>query len=294
MVNTKTLRIVEPAGRPDAEALARNIQDLEQQGFRVLYDPIEYDSTWPYNGGPMHTRAEALTNALCERESDYTLAARGGHGASDVLPLLDWDRLATAEPKCLLGLSDVTAIQSALHTKLGWHSLHTTMPGGSLWDVSCDDVKQLMRLLHSGLPWRGEIQLDSGQLSGKIEGTLFGGCFAVLTSLIATPYLAKTFDDTILFLEDVNESPGRLMRFWNQWQQSGMTLGIKAILLGHFAGLDKNNNEDAREKVIAEFQRRCHCPVLSTTQFGHCSPSFALGIGAVGRIENNYLSWEIV
>lgn len=293
MSSTKTIRIIEPAGQPNATALAKNIQWLEQQGFRVLYDPITCDENWPYNGGPMQARTDALNNALCEKESDYVLAARGGHGASDILPLLDWDRLKTVSPKFLLGLSDISTIQSALYTQLGWHSLHTTMPGGSLWDSNSDDVKQLTKLLHSGLPWQGEIQLAPGQSSDKIEGTLYGGCFAVLTSLIGTPYLPKTLDNTILFLEDINESPGRLMRYWNQWQQADITKDIKALVLGHFSGLDKNNNEDAREKVVSEFQRRCDCPVLSTTQFGHCSPSFALGIGAIARVENGRLNWEM-
>jgi len=293
MTDAKTIRIVEPAGRPNAKALANNIQWLKQQGFHILYDPITCDENWPYNGGPMQLRADALNNALCEKESDYVLAARGGHGASDVLPLLEWGELAAGKPKYLIGLSDITAIQSALYTKLGWRSLHTTMPGGSLWDTHCDDVNQLTRLLHSGLPWCGEIQLDPGQLSSKIEGTLFGGCLAVLTALIGTPYFPKTLDGAILFLEDINESPGRLMRFWNQWQQSGMTQGLRAIVLGHFAGIDKSNPDDARSRTIAEFRHRCDCPVLSTNQFGHCSPSFALGIGAIGRIESYCLSWEM-
>lgn len=293
MSSAKTIRIVEPAGQPNATALAKNIQWLEQQGFRVLYDSIACDENWPYNGGPTQTRADALNDALCETESDYVLAARGGYGASDVLPLLDWGRFKTVNPKFLLGLSDITAIQSALYARLGWYSLHTTMPGGSLWDSNSDDVEQLTKFLRSGLPWQGEIQLESGQSPDKIDGTLFGGCFAVLTSLIGTPCFPKTLDNTILFLEDINESPGRLMRFWNQWQQADITKGIKALVLGHFSGLDKNDNEDARQNVVSEFQRRCDCPVLSTTQFGHCSPSFALGIGAIAQVENGSLSWEM-
>ncbi len=294
MNSTKTIRIVEPAGRPDAEALTRNIQSLEQQGFRVLYEPIACDANWPYNSGPMQIRADALNSALCEKESDYVLAARGGYGASDVLPLLNWDKLTTVKPKYLIGLSDIGAIQSALYSKLGWRSLHTVMPGGNLWNSNCDDVKQLTHLLRSDDPWRGEILLDNTQHSEKLEGELFGGCFAVLTSLIGTPYLPKTLAGKILFFEDISESPGRLMRFWNQWQQASMAQGVQAVLLGHFTDLDKENNDDVREKVISEFQRRCECPVLSTTQFGHCSPSFALGIGAIGRLEKGKLVWEMV
>ncbi len=293
MSNAKTIRIIEPAGKPDPVALARNIQWLEQQGFRILYDALTCDENWPYNGGPMQARADALTNALCEQESDYVLAARGGYGASDVLPLLDWTKLGNTKPKYLMGLSDITAIQSALYCKLGWRSLHTTMPGGNLWKPDCDDVKQLTGFLYSGLPWHGEIQLGPGHATDNIDGMLFGGCFAVLTSLIGTPYFPNTLAGNILFLEDVNESPGRLMRFWNQWQQSGITRGIKALVLGHFSGLDKDDNDDAREKILAEFQRRCDYSVLSTGQFGHCRPSFALGIGAIARVEKSCLSWEM-
>ena len=44
---------------------------------------------------------------------------RGGYGAQRVVDLLDWDALALATPKLLVGYSDVTALHQAFAARLG-------------------------------------------------------------------------------------------------------------------------------------------------------------------------------
>ena len=127
------IHIIEPAGTPDRAALSRNIVDLERRGFRVRHAATPSFSAWSYASGSATDRYHALHDALCNDDIEYVVAARGGYGASDLLPLVDWDRLSQAKPKCLIGLSDVTALQLVLYSRLGWRGLHAVMPGGSLW-----------------------------------------------------------------------------------------------------------------------------------------------------------------
>ena len=284
------IHIIEPAGTPDRAALSRNIVDLERRGFRVRYTATPSFSAWSYASGSATDRCHALHGALCNDEIEYVVAARGGYGASDLLPLLDWDRLSKSKPKCLVGLSDVTALQLALYSRLGWRGLHAVMPGGSLWVPGESSTEQLVSLLEQGPPWREKLPLQAvtpGNPKYSIEGILLGGCLAVLTNLIGTPYQLTSWDGYILFIEDTHENPGRLMRFWNQWIQCGALDGLAALVVGQLVGIED------RGKVLDQFAARSPCPVFSCDQFGHQKPSFAVGQGAQAHITGNDLHWEI-
>jgi len=284
------ISIIEPAGAPDRVALAKNIQDLEQRAFHVRHTPTSPESGWTYASGPAQHRCAALSDALGDKDSDYVIAARGGYGASDLLPLLDWDQLAAMHPKCLIGLSDITALQVALYARLGWRGLHAVMPGGSLWHPGTWHTEHLLDLLGRGLPWHESLAVEpvgTKATERPVEGVLLGGCLAVLTSLIGTPYLPVSWKGIILFIEDTNENPGRLMRYWNQWQQCGVLNGLHAVLVGQLTGISE------RADVLAQFARRSPCPVYSCELFGHQTPSFAIGQGAHARIAGDKLHWEI-
>jgi len=284
------IHIVEPAGRPDHGLLARNIQDLEQRGFVVRYTPMCPEPRWPYASGTAQARCDALSAALVDDDCDYVVAARGGYGASDLLPLMNWEVLRRARPRCLVGLSDITALQVAIHDRLGWCGLHAVMPGGTLWQPGSSYTEHVIDLLLQGPPWCEKLALEpvgTERSEVVIEGKLLGGCLAVLTGMIGTPYSASSWKDNILFVEDVNENPGRLMRFWNQWDQSGALTGLRAVVIGQLAGISE------RRDVLRQFALRTPCPVYSCEQFGHEVPSYALGQGARARIEDSALCWEI-
>ena len=90
------IRIVEPSGVPDQTALDANIKRLCDAGFSVLYTPTTRHPDFPMSADSANARAIALQNALTEDSSQIVYAARGGYGASELLPLLDFDRIARA------------------------------------------------------------------------------------------------------------------------------------------------------------------------------------------------------
>ena len=50
--------------------------------------------------------------------------ARGGYGVQRMVDLLDWESLAAAGPKVLVGFSDVTALHQAFAARLGLSTIH--------------------------------------------------------------------------------------------------------------------------------------------------------------------------
>lgn len=294
-----TLRIIRPSSREQNDLLSGRLAELEKAGFRTLYDDLPADPAWAYTSASAEARAKAVMGALTEEKSDVVISARGGYGASDILPLLDWPTLARAKPKVLVGFSDVSALHSALYTRLGWVGVHGPMPATVLWrkEGKGEDVDALLDVLRKvagSSPVTGSIPLTRVGSKAKtaVEGTLFGGCFTVLTNLLGTPYFPRSLAGHVVFIEDTDEHPGRLARALNQWVQSGTLAGVRALVVGHLRGLGEKIPDNA-PFVLEQLARRCgDLPVFHSPLFGHTSPNFPLMVGADAAIRNDTLTWS--
>jgi muramoyltetrapeptide carboxypeptidase len=302
-MESTTLRIIRASSREQTDLLQPRLAELRAAGFSVLYDDLPADPTWPYAAAAAPLRARAIADALLEPGTTAVLCARGGYGASDTLPLLPWDRLAGAPAKLLVGFSDVSALHSALYTRLGWQTLHAPMPATALWGKGGEagDVSATLAAVSThaaGKPIAGEMTVTAvtptGAPSGgprPISGRLFGGCFTVLTNLIGTPYLPQSLRDHIVFIEDTDEHPARLMRALNQWLQSGVLDGARALVIGYLRNLG-DKIPDCAPFVYEEFARRTPLPVFSTPLFGHTCPNYPLAVGADATIASGHLRWQ--
>lgn len=293
-----TLRIVRASSREKLDLLGDRRAELHAAGVATVYDDLQPDPRWWYTAASAEDRTQALESALVERESDFVIAARGGYGASDLLPRLDWAKIGKARPKIVVGFSDVSAIHSALYTLLKRPGLHAPMPATTLWrkdgeNVDVDSLIETLAALKSGREAVGELPLTRISGTGAaVRGPLFGGCFTVLTALTGTPYLPKSLGGHILFLEDTDENPGRIMRCVNQWLQSGHLRDVHAVILGNLRGLGQNV-PDSAPFVLEEFARRvANIPVYHSPDFGHTSPNMPLMVGADATIENDRLVWR--
>ncbi len=306
----RVIRIIRPSSREKPDLLSEKIKELREKKWNVLYDELPEDMDNKYVAAPLSARLKALSDALMEKESTCVLCARGGYGASDLLSALPWSRLRKIEPKLVVGFSDISAIHSALYAKLGWSGIHGPMPATTLWrkDGESKDIDILLKLLDllaSKAPLKGSLSLDglviksdgdagssskSLSVGDSIEGWLFGGCFSVLSNLIGTPFFPKSLKGAILFLEDTGDNPGRLLRYWNQWLQSGVLNGVRGAILGNFLKLgDRIPDNDLF--FLKEFARRSPFPVFETTLFGHVSPNYPLMIGAKATVTAKLVRW---
>ncbi len=285
----RELAIVEPSGAAVAAALKTNLDDLERRGFRLRR--FEYPEAVGPRLGPQGsaTRAALLQQALAA--SEVVLCGRGGYGASDLLERLDWERLAALPPRLVAGFSDISALHSALYARLGWKSLHAPMPGSTLWRPEGEDVAATVAVL-AGWPddCSGRIEVNSRRPPRPLRGTLFGGCFSVLSDLLGTRYFPSTLADHVLFLEDVNEPLPRILRILNRWIQTGCLQGVTAIVLGRFTHRDPVEAAllEALPEHVAD---RVGVPVLCSADFGHVDRNLPLLVGARCEILDATLTW---
>lgn len=300
---TAVLRIVRTSSREKGDLLTPRLGELRSCGFEVRYQDVQADPSWLYTAGSANDRANALAAALLDPADDFVIVARGGYGASDLLPLLPWEQLKDAKPKIVVGFSDVSALHSAFYTRLGWPGLHAPMPATELWrkDGTASDVESLLdilRKLYNGDDIGGQLDLasvvaNSGERGPfqPLNGRLFGGCFSVLTNLIGTSSFPKSLTGHIVFIEDIDESPARLMRYLNQWIQAGTLVGVQAIVVGNLRNLGANI-PDSASFVLDQFAMRSRLPVFHSPNFGHTCPNFPLMLGAEASIAEGKLSWR--
>lgn len=294
-----SIRVIRPSSREQENLLPSRLSHLRAHFSNVLYDDLNPDPQWAYSAAPASERAKALTLALSEEASDFILCARGGYGASDLLPLLEWGLISTWKPKMIIGFSDVSALHSAFYSICQWPALHAPMPATSLWEknssLDIDELFSILSDIKTQKKCHGSISLVDVCQHGKdpISGTLFGGCFSVLTNLIGTPYFPQSLKNHIIFIEDIDEHPGRLMRALNQWQHSGALQGVLAIVVGYLKSLGEKIPDNASFVLDQIAHRVAPIPVFHSPLFGHTSPNFPLLIGSQARISRgNNLQWS--
>ena len=75
--------------------------------------------------GTDNERCEDLQNAMDNPKVSAIWCARGGYGTVRVLDKLDYTKFR-AQPKWLIGYSDITALHNQMHNK-GFESIHALM-----------------------------------------------------------------------------------------------------------------------------------------------------------------------
>ena len=275
------VKIIAPGFRVPHWRLAGRIEQLKARGFQVsLAQP---------SNNSIEARKQALIEALTDPDCVNLVCARGGFGTSDLLPYIPYDQLHN--PKRVIGYSDISSLISALWTQSSIVGISGPMPGAVTWRTGSEEMRVLLGIM-DGTVTTGSIpvqrQKNSNTDDSIIEGTLYGGDMSVLTNLIGTPYMPASLDGYILFLEALGESAYRVLRYLNQWQQSGTLDGVHAIVLGRF---DKLGGVQA--SLYKRFAARVSCPVYTTSSFGHRRPLYPIPVGGHGKIVNGKLIWQL-
>ena len=283
------IRLIAPSGYPhDRAAMARGVARLREAGCELDGLEVLDRSEQRYAGSDAERAADL--NALATRDAlpDIALAIRGGYGATRLLTQLHYDALRErlGSSTVLVGHSDFTALQLALHAKSGLCTFSGPMLGADFgaetlseftwrhfWDTVRAPSAQVEWATTSGL------ELD-------VEGPLWGGNLAVLCSLIGTPYL-PAIEGGILFVEDVGEPPFRIERLLYQLHLSGVLGRQRALLLGNFSQCRPSGYDNGYGLVdsFAQIRHASAMPVIDGLPIGHEPDKFTLPFGAPARLQ---------
>ncbi|HUM01124.1 MAG TPA: LD-carboxypeptidase [Thermoanaerobaculia bacterium] len=270
------------SGPVDPEELARGCASLEGMGYRVRLAGNVGLRCGPLSlAGSDAQRLAGYRELLLDPEVAAIVFARGGYGATPLLPSLDPAELS-AHPKIHCGFSDLTAFAARLLARCGLPSFHGPM-------VAADLASGLDPLSAAFFPamleGRGPAALslpDADVLvRGDFDGRLVGGCLSLLAAAIGTgdefPY-----DGSVLLLEDVGEEAYRIDRMLVTLRNAGRLAKLCGILIGSLSAITFGGVEDPPRlrALLADRLAPLRIPVVAGVPAGHGRPNVTLPIGA--------------
>lgn len=266
--------MIAPSGPFDVASFERGVTWLRERYVVSHRDDVTERSGFLAGGD--ERRASELLEALADPAVDAIVVARGGHGATRILPRIATSAIA-AGGKVLIGFSDVTALHAAW-ARAGLRSIH----GPMVATLGRADARLRARWIEAveGVP-PAPVHRLRALARGTAVGPLVGGNLAVLSALVGTPFL-PSMAGAIVFLEDVNEAPYRVDRMLTSLRNAGVLSEVAGIALGAFTS---GPPDPAVEAVLAERLGDLGVPVALGLPSGHVDDNLELPLGAPVRID---------
>lgn len=262
--------VIAPASSARQSRIDVGAAVLAARGWQLRFGTHAQGRGEPYFSGAVAGRLADLHDAFGSPEIDAILCTRGGYGSNYLLPSLDLD-LIRANPKPLLGYSDMTALQTWLLDRAGLIAFSAPMLAADFYLPDGVDEASLLAVLsgeqHSYGPGEGLRVLRPG----AAQGVLYGGCLTLLTASLGTPYSPMT-EGKLLFLEDVGAKPYQVDRMLRQLLLAGKLAGVTGIIFGEMLdcaspGAPAGLLEQAILHALGEFEG----PIAIGLRSGHVS-----------------------
>jgi muramoyltetrapeptide carboxypeptidase len=292
-----TVMFVAPAGPPKKDEVLRAKRRIEDRGYKVkMRDDIF--AVEGYLAGTDERRAAELMEAFTDDEVDAVLCVRGGYGVMRILDRLNFEMIR-ANPKPVLGFSDITALHAALQAKANLVTFHGPGPASGLGSEEGPTdftAKYAIRALEANKEPSYTIEVPDSVSkvdsygSGKATGRLVGGNLSLISALEGTPYAIDT-RDAILLIEDVNEAPYRIDRMIMQLILAGKLDTVRGVVLGQFTTeyvREDKLTDDTRFDtmgVLRQHFEKVRIPVLVNYPIGHHKQNATVPLGAQVEVD---------
>jgi muramoyltetrapeptide carboxypeptidase len=190
-----------------------------------------------------------------------------------------WDALRAAEPKVLVGYSDITALHQAVATRLGIVSLHAPMPGTRQFLDSPAAQQHLRTTLFD--PEAVQVLTHTSAraiVGGVASGITTGGCASVLATSVGTPTAPASAAGLVL-IEDTCEKAYRIDSFLTQLRRSGWFADATGVVLGSWQDCEPP------EAVVADVLGDLGVPILADLGFGHGEDPLTVPLGVLAELD---------
>jgi muramoyltetrapeptide carboxypeptidase len=289
-----TVGLIEPASFSDGEARIDEVK-YTVAGMGLVPKVAPHVGTrYGYLAGTDEERAADINAMFADRDVRAVFAVRGGWGSARLLPFLDWD-VIRANPKLLVGSSDVTALHLAFAARAGFPSIHAPNAASSWARTSWES---LWRLAFAGDtpvfgPLPGPDFVSPNRLGfttlrpGKARGRLLGGNLSVLTALVGTPWLPP-FDGAILFLEDVGEAEYRIDRMLSQLALAGILGKVAGVVFGQCTRCTAEvagYSGFTVPQLLQQYLSPLGVPAFGGANIGHVADQLSLPVGTEVEID---------
>ncbi len=290
-----TIGLINSASAADESNLIRARENITALGFQIREGRHLLDQ-YGYLAGQDRDRAADVNAMYADAQVKAVFAMRGGWGSARMLRYLDWD-IIRANPKLLIGYSDVTALHLAFAAKAGFSTIHGPNAAHGWTGLSTDSFRRMAMngelvqvdpiiTADQQLPddYRGHMMIAPGKARGK----LLGGNLTVLSALIGTPWMPD-MTGAILFLEDIDEAEYRIDRMLTQLGEAGILDKISGFAFGQCRNCRRDISDTPAgfnlPSVLQQHIAPLGIPAFTGGHFGHIAGQYCLPMGSFVEVD---------
>jgi muramoyltetrapeptide carboxypeptidase len=265
-------------------------------------------------------RAAELMVMLTDPSIRAVVPPWGGETAIDLLPELDWDAIAAADPTWFVGFSDISTLLTPLTVATGIATLH----GNNLMDTPYREPAEVLSWLDIAALTAGATFTQSSpgkyraggwddytanpavteltcnaeggwtRLDGNgavdVTGRLIGGCIETMGPVAGSPYCdvagfaaAHAPDGLLVYVEAAESDAFTICRALHGMRLSGFFAGARAVLVGRTTAPDGATL--TQKEAVLDALGGLGVPIIADIECGHVPPYLPIVNGAVGRLQ---------
>jgi muramoyltetrapeptide carboxypeptidase len=290
-----TVGLIAPAGYISESNLKEAIENVESLGLKPYYTDRILDR-YGYLAGKDDVRAEDLNHMFTNDNVDGIFCVRGGYGVARMLRKINYDAIK-ANPKVLVGYSDITALHYAIYSQTGLVTFHGPVATSTFNKYSVDNLVKTIMNPEERTVFTPADDSDRGSdfdqytiREGKAKGELVGGNLSLVVTFLGTPYDVD-YKNKILYLEEIEEKPYKVDRMLTHLYQAGKLEEVAGIALGIFRKCDakvgsaKGERTLSLKEVLYNKFYDLGIPVVYGLSFGHVENKYTIPFGISSELD---------
>jgi muramoyltetrapeptide carboxypeptidase len=304
--------------RPRERAqLEQAVRAVRSRGYDVVIGAC-MDGT-SHVSAAARDRAAELMSMLTDPSIRAVVPPRGGETAIDLLPLLNWDAIAAAEPTWFVGFSDISTLLTPITLRTGMATLHTNNLMNTPYQVRGQALTWLDIVAlaagasftqwspgsHRAAAWDdghaspqatgvtggdGEwVRLD-GDGPVDVTGRLIGGCIETVRHLVGTPFgdvarfgHEQAPEGLIVYVEAAGDDAFAVCRSLHGMRMAGFFANTKAVLAARTMAPDSLTL--TQKEAVIDALGGLAVPIIADVGCGHVPPYLPIVNGALGHIK---------
>ncbi|QKJ88814.1 LD-carboxypeptidase [Paramixta manurensis] len=283
---------------------------IHAQGYQIKEGKLTGKSAG-WRSGTIKQRADEFNQLLHDPNVRCIMSTIGGNNTNAILPYIDYQQLV-ADPKIIVGYSDVTALLLAIYQKTGLITFYGPAMVASfgelppLVDWTYDYFSSLVNgkatppfPLETPQQWAEE-RLDWETQSraktllpntcrfygaGKVTGRLIGGNLNTLYGIWGSEYMPEIVAGDILLIEDSLKDVAELEREYAHLALCGVFDKVSAIILGKHELFDDLASGQTQLETLREVLDGRNIPIVADYDCGHTHPMITLPLGVTAEID---------
>jgi len=305
-------------GETQNKRLDNAVRNIQALGYKVI-ETASLRNVVKNVSADSKTRAAEFTELYENPDVKLILPPWGGEFLMDMLPYLDFGKLASATPKWISGYSDMSTLTFALTLSsdlatvhgsncmnMGYSRIHETdlrlfdvisneESSQKSWDswggfTSWDDLSGDVYTLKNPSVWKS-LNCDE---EVSFTGMMIGGCMDTLCKLLGTRFapvdrfLEKYKQHGFIWtLESCEMTASEIYRTFWQMNECGWFKYCNGIIYGRpdgYSDAKDFNLQDALHQGLGNL----NIPIIYDADIGHIPPQMQIINGAIGKVDFNY------